>query len=66
MAVARVLDVRTLMLILPLLVILHVTYRGALDRAHDRIEHLSRIASYQAALRSVRVTGSSSVTPAAA
>jgi PAS domain S-box-containing protein len=52
MAVARVLDVRTLMLILPLLVILHVTYRGALDRAHEQIEQLSRIASYQAALRS--------------
>jgi PAS domain S-box-containing protein len=52
MAVARVLDVRTLMLILPLLVILHVTYRGALERAHQEIEHLSRISSYQAALRS--------------
>jgi PAS domain S-box-containing protein len=52
MAVARVLDVRTLMLIFPLLVILHVTYRGALDRAHEQIEHLSRIASYGAALRS--------------
>jgi PAS domain S-box-containing protein len=52
MAVARVLDVRTLMLILPLLVYLHVTYRGALDRAHEQIEQLSRIASYHAALRS--------------
>jgi PAS domain S-box-containing protein len=52
LAVARVLDVRTLMLIFPLLVILHVTYRGALDRAHEQIEHLSRIASYEAALRS--------------
>jgi PAS domain S-box-containing protein len=52
MAVARVLDVRTLMLIFPLLVILHVTYRRALDRAHEQIENLLRIASYEAALRS--------------
>jgi PAS domain S-box-containing protein len=52
MAVARVLDIRTLMLIFPLLVILHVTYRRALDRAHDQIENLLRIASYEAALRS--------------
>jgi PAS domain S-box-containing protein len=52
LAVARVFDVRTLMLIFPLLVILHVTYRSALDRAHEQIEHLSRIASYEAALRS--------------
>jgi PAS domain S-box-containing protein len=52
LAVARVLDVRTLMLIFPLLVILHVTYRRVLDRAHEQIENLLRIASYEAALRS--------------
>ena len=52
MTVARVVDVKTLTLILPLLVVLHVTYRATIDRAHEKIEQLTKIASYQAALRS--------------
>jgi PAS domain S-box-containing protein len=52
MTAARVVDVKTLTLILPLLVVLHVTYKGVIDRAHDQIEQLTRIASYEAALRS--------------
>jgi PAS domain S-box-containing protein len=52
MTAARVVDVKTLTLILPLLVVLHVTYKGIIDRAHDQIEQLTRIASYEAALRS--------------
>jgi PAS domain S-box-containing protein len=52
MTAARVLDVRTLTLILPLLVVLHVTYQRVIDRAHEQIEQLTRIASYEAALRS--------------
>jgi PAS domain S-box-containing protein len=52
MTVARVVDVKTLMLILPLLFILHVSYRAAIDRVHEQIDQLTTIASYQAALRS--------------
>lgn len=52
MTVARVVDVTTLSLILPLLFILHVTYRAAMDRVHEQVEHLTQIASYAAALRS--------------
>lgn len=52
MTVARVVDVTTLSLILPLLFILHVTYRAAIDRVQEQVEHLTQIASYAAALRS--------------
>jgi PAS domain S-box-containing protein len=52
MTVAHVLDVKTIMLVLPLLVVLHVTYRTAIDRVHEQVEQLTTIASYQAALRS--------------
>jgi len=52
MTVARVVDVKTLTLILPLLLILHVTYKAAIDRVNERVQQLTRIASYQAALRS--------------
>ena len=52
MTVAHVVTATTLSLILPLLFILHVTYRAAIDRMHEQVEHLSQIASYAAALRS--------------
>ena len=52
MTVARVVDVTTLSLILPLLFILHVTYRAAIDRVQEQVDHLTQIASYAAALRS--------------
>jgi PAS domain S-box-containing protein len=52
MTVARVVDVKTVTLILPLLLVLHVTYKGVIDRAHEQIEQLTRIASYEAALLS--------------
>ncbi|MBM3771116.1 MAG: PAS domain-containing protein [Acidimicrobiia bacterium] len=52
MTVARVVDVTTLSLILPLLFILHVTYRAAIDRVQEQVEHLTQIASYAAAPRS--------------
>jgi PAS domain S-box-containing protein len=51
MAVARVIDLSALMLVLPLVVVLHLAYRAALDRANERLEHLARIASYATALR---------------
>jgi PAS domain S-box-containing protein len=51
MAVAQVIDLSALMLVLPLVVVLHLAYRAALDRANDRLEHLARIASYATALR---------------
>jgi PAS domain S-box-containing protein len=51
MAVAQVIDVGALMLVLPLVVVLHLAYRAALDRANERLEHLARIASYATALR---------------
>jgi PAS domain S-box-containing protein len=52
MNAARVVDATTITLILPLLVILHVTYKAALDRVQEQIEHYATIASYEAALRS--------------
>ncbi len=52
MTVAQVVTVSTLSLILPLLFILHVTYRAALDRVQEQVDHLTQIASYAAALRS--------------
>jgi PAS domain S-box-containing protein len=51
MTVARVIDVRTLALIWPLLFILHVTYKAAIDRVQEQVAHLTQIASYAAALR---------------
>ena len=51
MAVAQVIDLSALMLVLPLVVVMHLAYRAALDRANDRLEHLARIASYATALR---------------
>jgi PAS domain S-box-containing protein len=52
MNVARLVDVTTITLILPLLFLLHVTYRAALDRMQEQVEHFARTASYEAALRS--------------
>jgi PAS domain S-box-containing protein len=52
MNAARIVDVTTITLILPLLFILHVTYKAALDRAQEQIEHFAKVASYEAALRS--------------
>jgi PAS domain S-box-containing protein len=61
MAVAQVIDLSALMLVLPLVVVLHLAYRTALDRANERLEHLARIASYATALRAtadgVLITG---------
>ena len=51
MAVAQVIDLSALMLVLPLVVVLHLAYRAALDRANERLEHLAKIASYATALR---------------
>jgi PAS domain S-box-containing protein len=51
MAVAQVIDLSALMLVLPLVVVLHLAYRAALDRANERLEHLASIASYATALR---------------
>jgi PAS domain S-box-containing protein len=52
MNAARVVDVTTITLVLPLLFILHVTYKAALDRAQEQVEHYATVASYEAALRS--------------
>jgi PAS domain S-box-containing protein len=52
MNAARVVDVTTITLILPLLLILHFTYKAALDRAQEQVEHFATVASYEAALRS--------------
>jgi len=52
MNAARVVDVTTIMLILPLLFVLHLTYKGALARAQEQVEHYAKVASYEAALRS--------------
>jgi len=52
MNAARVIDVTTITLILPLLFILHLSYKAALDRAQEQIEHYAKVASYEAALRS--------------
>jgi PAS domain S-box-containing protein len=58
---ARIVDVTTITLVLPLLVILHFAYKGALERAQEQVEHFATVASYEAALRStadaVVVTG---------
>ena len=51
MAVAQVIDLSALMLVLPLVVVLHLTYRTALDRANERLEHLAKIGLYARALR---------------
>ena len=60
-AVAQVIDLRALMLVLPLVVVLPLAYRTALDRANERREHLARIGSYDTALRAtadgVLITG---------
>jgi len=52
LTVSRVVNLTTLALVLPLLFILHVTYKAALDRAHEQIAHYAEIALYAAALRS--------------
>jgi PAS domain S-box-containing protein len=52
MTVANVVDIRTLVLVLPLVVILHVTYRAALDRMAERVEHHGQMALYAEGLRS--------------
>jgi PAS domain S-box-containing protein len=52
MTVANVVDITTLVLVLPLLVILHVTYRAALDRMAERVEHSRQLALYAEGLRS--------------
>jgi PAS domain S-box-containing protein len=52
LTVSRIVNITTLALVLPLLFILHVTYKAALDRAHEQIAHLTEIALYAAALRS--------------
>src|SRR6267142_975580 len=52
MNAARLVDVTTITFILPLLLILHVSYRAALDRMQEQVEHFARLASYEAALRS--------------
>jgi PAS domain S-box-containing protein len=52
MNAARVLDVTTITLILPLLLILHFAYKSVLDRAQKEVEHFATVASYEAALRS--------------
>ena len=61
MAVAQVIDLSALMLVLPLVVVLHLAYRTALDRANERLEHVARIGSYATALRAtadgVLITG---------
>jgi PAS domain S-box-containing protein len=52
LTVSRVVNITTLALVLPLLFILHVTYKASLDRAHEQIAHYAEIALYAAALRS--------------
>ena len=52
MNAARVVDVTSITLILPLLFILHVTYKAAFDRVQEQIEHYTKVASYEAVLRS--------------
>jgi len=52
MAAGGLLDVRSLVVVLPLLVILHVTYRASLDRMAERMEHHTKVALYAAGLRS--------------
>jgi PAS domain S-box-containing protein len=61
MAVAQVIDLSALMLVLPLVVVLHLAYRTALDRANERLEHQAKLGSYATALRAtadgVLITG---------
>src|SRR5262249_16687718 len=52
LTVSRVVNITTLALVLPLLFILHVTYKPPLDRAHEQIAAYAEIALYAAALRS--------------
>jgi PAS domain S-box-containing protein len=52
MTVAHFVDVTTAMLILPLLLLLHVTSHASIDRMLEKVEHFATIASYEAALRS--------------
>jgi PAS domain S-box-containing protein len=52
LTVSRVVSLTTLALVWPLLFILHVTYKAALDRAHEQLAHYAEIALYAAALRS--------------
>jgi PAS domain S-box-containing protein len=52
MTVGNLVDVRTLIVLLPLLLILHVTYRAALDRLAEQMEHYAQIKLYAEALRS--------------
>jgi PAS domain S-box-containing protein len=52
LTVSRVVNLTTLALVWPLLFILHVTYKAALDRAHEQVAHYAEIALYAAALRS--------------
>jgi len=49
---SRILDIRTVVLIVPLLFVLHVTYKAALDRAEEQLAHVAQITLYAAALRS--------------
>src|SRR5947209_19890802 len=51
MNAARLVDVTTITFILPVLPILHVTYRAALDRMQAQVEHFARLSPYRAALR---------------
>jgi PAS domain S-box-containing protein len=52
MTIGGLVDLRTLVVVLPLLVILHVTYRAALDRMAERLEHHRQVALYAEGLRS--------------
>src|SRR5262249_5084255 len=52
MTVTNVVDIRTVVVVLPLLVILHVTYRAPRDRMAERVEHNAQIALYAEGLRS--------------
>lgn len=48
MTVGNVVDVRTVVVLLPLLVILHVTYGAGLDRIAKRLDHHTEVALYAA------------------
>src|SRR5207249_3708370 len=52
MNAARVIDVTTITLVLPLVLIVHMAYKAALDRIQEQVEHYAKVASYEAALRS--------------
>lgn len=49
---ARLVDAKTLVLILPLLFILYVMFKAAVDGVRERLTHLAETHSYVAALRS--------------